>query len=327
VPYHSYDELIGLFMDLEAKRPDVVSHDVIGASVQGRRMYLFKIGEAGKPSVFFEGSIHGNEHPGAELLLLYADWLVNEREAEASKILRSVYTLIVPVVNPDGFESYVRVNANCVDLNRNFPKGWGGPGSSPGMCCEICRGDSPLDQPESRAVMDVVERYRPLWALDIHSGTEAFAYPWSCWMDRPPDYARFESVCEKYKRLASERGVAPYAYGQISWRYPPIDMAVPVRVPVHPYMIYVCCGTSVDSWYDRGVYSMVLEAASPYNPPYDTLKDTYFPRFLPVAITLSREAFTVAPDWWWIIATGMGMAPLAVVGGILASHEALKISR
>lgn len=295
MPYHSYDELIRLFTELEAKRRDVISHEVIGTTVQGRSMYLFRIGYAKKPAVFFMGSIHGNEHPGAELLYMYAEWLVNEKEPDASWILHNIYTLILPVANPDGFDAYKRVNANCVDVNRNFPKGWGGAGTLPGSCCDICRGYSPLDQPESKAISDVVARYKPKWALDIHSGEEILAYPWCCWMDRPPDHDKFETVCEKYTRLANERGVKPYSHGQVAWSYPPVDLATPVPVTTYPYVIYVCCGTTIDSWYDKGVLSMTLEATSPFNPSYDSLVGTYFPRFLPLAITLSRECAEVRP--------------------------------
>jgi hypothetical protein len=324
MPYHSYDELIRLFMALESRRPDIVSHEVIGKTVRGRDMYLFRIGNPWNPPVFYMGSIHGNEHPGAELLLMYADWLVNEKEAEASNILRRIYTLILPVANPDGFEIYTRVNANCVDLNRNFPKGWGGPGSYPGTCCSICRGNSPMDQPETRAIMSVIDRYRPSWAIDIHSGTEALAYPWSCWKDRPPDQDKYDSFGEKYRRLASERKVDPYPYGQISWTYPPIDMAIPVEIPVYPYIIYVCCGTSTDSWYDKGTMSLVLEASSSYNPSYDSLERYYFPRFLPIAITMSSEASAAIPDWWNALALAAGLTPIVTIGAIIGKSEVEK---
>ena len=293
MPYHSYQELIGLFLNLERSRPGAVSHEVVGRTVRGRDIYLFRVGSPSRPRVLFLGSIHGNEHPGGELLYLYAEWLVGEREPDASRILRGACTLILPVANPDGFESWTRQNANCVDLNRNFPKGWGGVGSSPGTCCGTCRGGSPADQPETQAVIGAARRWRPLWALDVHSGTEVLAYPWSCWTDPPRDRDRFEGVCSRHREVARERGVEPYPTGQVPLARTlgrPVDMAVPVVVPLAPYVIYQCCGTSIDTLYDMGVKAMVLECSHSYNPDYEELAGRYFPRFLAVAIPLSETA-------------------------------------
>ena len=322
MPYHSYSELINLFMDLERARPGLVGHEIVGRSVEGRPIYLFKLGPEWLNKVLFMGSIHGNEHPGAEILYLYARWLVEEREPIASDILNRACTLIIPVANPDGFDRYRRVNSNCVDLNRNFPKGWGGTGSYPGRCCVICRGDSPADQPETKAILDVMDRYKPSWFLDIHSGTEALGYAWSCWRSPPPDKPKYDEVCRRYEELAKQRGVKPYPWGQIPFTGKPIDMAIPIRIPEKPYVIYVCCGTSTDAAYDKGIMAMVLETSYAYNPSYDSLVNYYFPRFLPLAISISMEV--LSPAAFSPLSLMLGMAPIALVGGVVAAEELTK---
>lgn len=323
MPYHSYDELVNLFLSLERSRPDVVSHEEVGRSVKGRPIYLFKFGPDWMDKVYYIGSIHGNEHPGAELLYMYARWLVEEREPIASDILNRACTLILPVANPDGFDSYTRVNSNCVDLNRNFPKGWGGTGSSPGSCCDICRGYSPADQPETRAVISVMDRYRPRWFLDIHSGTEALGYAWSCWSTPPPDNDKYVEVCNKYVDLANRRGVKPYPWNQVPLSEKPMDRAVPIEIPGTSYIIYACCGTSIDTAYDKGIMAMTLEASSSYNPSYDYLESYYFPRFLPLAITMSMEVLGAGFQDYWII-LALALIPIAIIGGVVVSQEVAK---
>jgi hypothetical protein len=319
MPYHTYGELVSEFLKLESSYPGMVRHESAGKSVEGRDLLLFKIG-TGSGKVLFTGSIHGNEHPGAELLLLYAKWLLERREAIASEILSKNLTLVLPVHNPDGFDPYRRQNSKCVDLNRNYPKGWGGSGSSPGVCSLTSRGFSALDQPESAAVNGVLLRERPKWHLDIHSGSEVLAYPWSYTQERPKDEEYFKEVCRKIDDLSAERGVRPYSWGQISWSN--VDLAEEVRVPFYPLVIYVCSGTITDSAYDAGTFSMALEASASYNPSYDNLQSYYFPRMLPIAITISRECFGVPVDSWLYLA--LGTMPLWAVGAVVAGEELSK---
>jgi hypothetical protein len=103
----------------------------------------------------------------------------------------------------------------------------------------------------------------------------------------------FEGVCSRHREVARERGVEPYPTGQVPLARTlgrPVDMAVPVVVPFAPYVIYQCCGTSIDALYDMGVKAMVLECSHSYNPDYEELAGRYFPRFLAVAIPLSEAA-------------------------------------
>jgi len=88
---------------------------------------------------------------------------------------------VVPVVNPDGLLAGTRQNDAGVDLNRNFPAATWLPDASftypPGIAEELRRpqlrtnesspGDRPGSEPETRALMALIER---LIGLDAHAG-------------------------------------------------------------------------------------------------------------------------------------------------------------
>ncbi len=72
----------------------------------------------------------------------------------------------MPIVNPDGYERRTRRNARKVDINRNFPtKNWevGNPRS------RMFGGLKPASEPETRAVIRLIEKYRPDAIVTIHS--------------------------------------------------------------------------------------------------------------------------------------------------------------
>ena len=93
---------------------------------------------------------------------------------------------VVPVANPDGVINGTRQNAAGVDLNRNFPAATWLPDDSftfpPGIADEVrvaenrtnlsSPGERPGSEPETQALMALVERLRPPLVVDIHSPLE-----------------------------------------------------------------------------------------------------------------------------------------------------------
>lgn len=93
---------------------------------------------------------------------------------------------VVQVINPDGLLAGTRQNEAGVDLNRNFPAATWSPDDSftypPGIDSARRRpenrtnlsspGPQPASEPETRALMDLVERLRPPLVVDLHSPLE-----------------------------------------------------------------------------------------------------------------------------------------------------------
>jgi len=325
MPYHTLEELIDLYLTLEREYPGYVSHEVAGKSTQNRDIYLFKIGKDRGDKFLIEASMHGNEHSPAEVLYLYAKWLFSGSEDIAEEILNRMQTLIVPVANPDGFVSNTRKTVNGVDPNRNFPYKWCQCGSSTNPSSPTYKGREPLSEPETVTVHNLFERYKPKWYLSMHSGVEVIAYPW-CYTNTPPPHKDYyDKICMDITNLARERGVEPYRFGQVPLYK--VDLAEPeyVHIGGQQMIIYCCSGVSIDDSYSMGIYSMVLEVSSPYNPSYDRIVNHYFPRFLPIAITISKECFgpTPTPTRTFVPAlVGLAGASMASMGMVkLAERE------
>jgi protein MpaA len=93
---------------------------------------------------------------------------------------------IVPVVNPDGLLKGVRQNGAGVDLNRSFPATSWRPDASftypPGIAPEdrveanrrnrSSPGPHPASEPETQALMALVQELRPRLVVDLHSPLE-----------------------------------------------------------------------------------------------------------------------------------------------------------
>jgi protein MpaA len=107
------------------------------------------------------GGFHGDEPKG----VFVARRLIDLLQAEAGADTRGCW-IIVPVVNPDGYERRRRRNANGVDLNRNFPtRNW----TPTSRRSRMYGGERPVSEPETRAVIKVVNRHRPSRIVTVHS--------------------------------------------------------------------------------------------------------------------------------------------------------------
>jgi murein peptide amidase A len=132
--------------------------DIFGRSVNGQPLRAYVYG-SGDDVTMFIGAFHGNEPASAGVIERLKQYLErNPRILEGRKVI------LVPAVNPDGLERRSRVNARRVDVNRNFPYNW-----SPEARAERMNpGPEPASEPETRAVMALMEKYRPVKVVAIH---------------------------------------------------------------------------------------------------------------------------------------------------------------
>ncbi len=141
-------------------------------SVKGRLLYARDLPvENARRRVLVVGAMHGDELSSASVAL---HWI---KFAQAAQKTSQTHWMFIPALNPDGLLSRpsTRVNANGVDLNRNFP--------TPNWEKETAvywdqrvrkdprrwPGKSSLSEPESQYLYDEIKRFRPHLVVSIHA--------------------------------------------------------------------------------------------------------------------------------------------------------------
>ncbi len=128
---------------------------VLGHSVEGRPIRAYHFGDfASHHTILVVGCIHGTECAGMAVTLQ----LLNNQTTRAN-------IWVIQDINPDGLHAGTRVNADGVDLNRNFSSGWqpigrrGDPQYS---------GPHPFSEPETRIARNLIERVHPRITIWFH---------------------------------------------------------------------------------------------------------------------------------------------------------------
>jgi len=137
----------------------------IGKSVRGKPIESFVTGPRKAVSILVLGGFHGDE---AKAVSLVRAWMAKLEFGEQRNF--SARFTFVPVVNPDGYVRGWRRNGRGVDLNRNFPtENWKLDGVATNPQSRMYRGPKPGSEPETRAIMRVVEELRPACIISVHS--------------------------------------------------------------------------------------------------------------------------------------------------------------
>lgn len=165
----------------------------------------------GKPVFVMLGAHHAREWPSAEHTIEFAyDLLRNYGvDARTTVLVDSVRTIIVPVVNPDGFvvsrearpgpssqdfsqHDFEMKRKNCrdvigtcdrrtrlsgVDLNRNYGGLWGGFGASPAPASDVYRGPGPFSEPETLNIRELVASHQVTMLISNHTYSNLILRP------------------------------------------------------------------------------------------------------------------------------------------------------
>jgi len=133
----------------------------IGTSRQGRTIRAFITHRRSQQTRLILGGMHGDEPKSVGLARRFIDHF-----ASSPKHDPPIRWVVVPTVNPDGYERRNRRNAHRIDINRNFPTANWQRGR---RHSRMFGGDAPASEPETQAVMALVRRYRPRLIVTIHS--------------------------------------------------------------------------------------------------------------------------------------------------------------
>jgi predicted deacylase len=145
--------------------------DVIGYSVENRpiRVYTFGNGEHERMIV---ADIHGGDEWNT---LTLANQLIHNLNQYPNTVPEDVTFYILPSLNPDGearsHDKYGRLNANGVDLNRNFPVNWLADWERAGCWNYLptSGGTGPGSEVETQVLMDFITAHNIEVLISYHS--------------------------------------------------------------------------------------------------------------------------------------------------------------
>jgi hypothetical protein len=207
--WRSYDEPGGIRDQLYAaakKNPQLVKLEVLGHTGQGREIIAVKLTQGAgdvpdgqRPAVLYSATQHAREWISTEvdrrLMNYYIDrWRANDREVR--KLLQKTELWFILVANPDGYQytfdherlwrKNLRDNngdgqtqvGDGVDPNRNFPNhwGWDEEGSSSIQSSDTYRGPSPMSEPETQAMVGLLNRIGFAFQVNYHSNGQWLLY-------------------------------------------------------------------------------------------------------------------------------------------------------
>ena len=207
--YRSTAEYYSRLDQMLADHPDLTTPMVIGSTHEGREIRGIRITGNGpahvdKKTVVIHGLIHAREWIAGMTTMYAADEMLDQyaTNGQVANVLDNTEFVVVPVVNPDGYEysrnvdRFWRKNRRNngggsfgVDLNRNFGFNWGPGfnGSSGNRNSNIYRGPSAFSEPESQALRDLfLDDQQIVSHIDFHSFGQIIAGPWGYTLENPP---------------------------------------------------------------------------------------------------------------------------------------------
>lgn len=220
-PYHFDAEVHAAIGRAMSRWPGRVHAADLGRSVQGRRIWAFRVRDPGHPvtrRMLVFANIHAMEWISTEVALRFLLDVI-ERPPPGVEIA------VVPILNPDGRHRvevdlvagnttrYHRGNANLVDLNRDWPENreprefwrWVMPDrtrTSP----------APMSQPETRA-LDALAAEGWDAAVSLHAFGGYHFLPWAGRWERPDDWERLVALG---RTMQAGQGARAYKVMQLS---------------------------------------------------------------------------------------------------------------
>lgn len=164
-------------------------YELVGKSVEGRKIEAYTYGQ-GQTKLLFVGGIHGG-YEWNSVVLAY-DFLDYLDAAPSGTIPANLAVMVIPSANPDGVFKVTgkegrfaagdvsksqtvleagRLNADKVDLNRNFDCKWQAKGTWKSR--PVSGGTKAFSEPEAAALRDFILAEKPAMVLFWHSQANA----------------------------------------------------------------------------------------------------------------------------------------------------------
>ncbi|XP_067613427.1 carboxypeptidase B1-like [Eurosta solidaginis] len=212
--YQRMAEIDAYLDELAATYPSRVNLKTIGKSYEGQRLRTITVsngdGRANKKVILLDAGIHAREWIAPAEALYVIHQLVENFAANAH-LLENYDWVILPVVNPDGYE-YTHTNTRMwrktrkpvtsicsgTDGNRNFDFHWGEIGASSFSCSDTFKGQSAFSEPETQTLRDLMFSLsgRAKFYLTLHSYGNYLLYPWGYTSELPSTWHDIDDVAQ-----------------------------------------------------------------------------------------------------------------------------------
>ncbi len=364
IPYPSLFDIYDSAAQIASNHSDICILDTIGVSVQLRPIVAVIVSdnpgvEEIEPELRIHGGIHGNEKIATTVTLCYLNKLTEgySSDPECQYIVNNSETWIIPVLNPDGYYSTSRYNANGIDLNRNLSYMWT-PGAS--------HGTSPFCEPETAALRDLTMQNWPdiknftnpfSTGLSLHSGAQCINTVWNYTANPlPEDYDLLDAQCNSY---ANDPGIINYfGSGGAFWIALPGASWYAINGDVNDWS-YGECGTidhtiethdifmprdwtdvnmahyhAILDFFTTSTYGIWGTVTNIYGDPIDAMiaigisdgSDSEVLRFCRTDVTLGDYHKTLVPGTYDIEVSADGYIPQTVTGVAAGSEERVEVS-
>ena len=207
--FKTWGEVNTKLSQIESANPNIATMITVGTTHEGRSIHGIRITAPGDASsrkqILWNGCQHAREWVAVMVPMYIIDGLVDGwyNDDEIRTLLEKTEVIIVPIVNPDGYEftyapggdRFWRKNrrnnsGSCegVDLNRNWGYEWnGGDSTSNDTCSDVYVGPGVFSEPETQAMRDLVNQLPNLVAhIDFHSYSQLVLEPWASSNNTPP---------------------------------------------------------------------------------------------------------------------------------------------
>ncbi|XP_010711788.1 carboxypeptidase O [Meleagris gallopavo] len=235
--YHPMEEIYTWMAQIQESNSELVTQHYLGETVENRTIYYLQISQPSdrtKKIIWMDCGIHAREW----ISPAFCQWFVKEilqnyeSDPKIKKFLQNLDLYILPVLNIDGYiyswetarlwrkNRSPHMNGTCygTDLNRNFNSSWGTLGVSYNCSSEIFCGTGPESEPETRAVVQLIERKKSdiLCYLTIHSYGQYILTPYGSTTEPPNNNEELMHVAQTAAAALTEKYGTSYEVGSTS---------------------------------------------------------------------------------------------------------------
>jgi carboxypeptidase T len=269
----TYPQLVKLedVGDTWEKSQGKADHDIWAVHITGTASRQGTTSRQAKPVVLMTGGVHARELAPVELLSRLMNLLATGygKDPRITQLLNTREIVMLPMVNVDGRvqvekgEAWQRKNTHGtgIDLNRNFDNHWNYAGLTvpdswkrgiTDPSSDIYSGPAPASEPETQVVQAMMQRFKPVVFVDMHSYGELMLWPLGYSSTDIPQAAKYRELWQKTMKPLGFKGGSS------------------------PQILYPTTATTRDYAYERhGAMSMTLEVGQDFRPAYSEVEQMW----------------------------------------------------